>query len=161
MLELVVAMTIMATLSTATMVLLRTSQTAWNRHQADYARRQNAVAAARHLVRKIRQAAAVAAISPAADPSGSLSIERGDGAIYVWDHDSVADEILYGQNTATDPLADSITALSFTGYKADGTTTTVAPESIYSVRFQISYELERAAGPTVEQITGQAWLRRW
>lgn len=161
MLELVVAMTMMATLSTATMVLLRTSQSAWNRHQSDATRRQNAVAAARHLVRQIRQAASVAAISAATDPSGTLSIERNDGTIYVWDHDSGVDQVLYGQDTATQILADSITALSFTGYRADGTTATVNPESIFSVRFVISYELERPSGPVTEQITSQAWLRGW
>ena len=161
MLELVVAMTMMATLSTPTRVLLRTSQSAWSRHQADYARRLNAVAAARQMVRQIRQAASVTAISAATDVSGTLSIERSNGDIYVWDHDNGADQVLFGQNTATDPLADSITALSFTGYKADGTTATVAPELIYSVRCELSYEVERPSGPATEQITTQAWLRRW
>lgn len=161
LLELVITMAMTAALTTASITLLRTSQTAWNRHHNDQQRRQNAAAVLRHMVRRVRQATAVTAITAATDASGSLSTMRVDGTTLVWDHDNVGNQVMYGETTATSLLARDVTAMTFVGYKVDGVTQTVDTALIHSVRCTVAYSVERPTGPATEQISCVAWLRSW
>ncbi|MEQ8211071.1 MAG: prepilin-type N-terminal cleavage/methylation domain-containing protein [Lacipirellulaceae bacterium] len=161
LLELSIAMAMMAALSAASMVLLRTSQNAWNRHRDDHERSQSASAALRHIVRNARQSVAVTAITSPTNNSGSLSLQRSDGAILVWNHDGVNDQVNYGITTASSLLSNYITALTFTGYKADGISTTEDVDLIHIVECTVTYELDRPTGTTAKQLTSRAWLRSW
>ena len=161
LLELVVAMTMMAALTAASVVLIRTSQSAWNRHRSDYQRRNAAAATLRHITRQVRQATAVAAISGPTDNSGELTIHWFDGSMRVWDHDDSTDKVWYGVSTASELLAENITALTFTGLKADGTTPTVEAGLIHSVRCELEFEVDRSTGTATERIATEAWIRSW
>lgn len=154
-------MAMLAALSAASMVLLRTSQSSWSRHRDDHERVQSASAALRHIVRSTRQALAVTAISGPSNNSGSLSLLRSDSTTVVWAHDSVNDRINYGETTASSLLSNYITELNFVGYKADGTTTTEEVDLIHIVECTVTFELDRPAGPTTKQLTSRAWLRAW
>ena len=161
LLELVITMAMTAALTTASVTLLRTSQTAWNRHHSDQQRRQNAAAVLRHVVRRVRQATVITAISAAADASGSLSAMRVDGTTLVWDHDNGSNQVLYGETTATSLLARDITAMTFVGYKVDGLTPTTDVGLIHSIRCTVAFPVERPSGPATEQTSCLAWLRSW
>ena len=71
LLELIVSTAMLAALTTSCMVIVRTSYTAWNRHEDDHTQRQAGLDVLKHIVRKTRQIKAVTAISSASDISGS------------------------------------------------------------------------------------------
>src|SRR5688500_8241087 len=86
--EVIAATAILATLTTASFALVRTANDAWRRHRDDMLQRGQATATLQHLVRRIRQASNVAAISTAADMSGSLTLQMPDGSTAMWDHNA-------------------------------------------------------------------------
>ncbi len=161
LLELIVSTAMLAALTTSCMVIVRTSHTAWHRHEDDHALRRSGLAVLEHIVRQTRQATAVSAISLAADNSGSLSILDINGNILVWEHDASTKEVLYGITTATNVLATGVQELSFTGFKVDGTTATTQTDIIHLVQCTAKVNLTRPAGPQAVVTSSRAWLRAW
>jgi prepilin-type N-terminal cleavage/methylation domain-containing protein len=159
--EAIAATAIMATLTTASFALLRTANTAWLRHRDDTGARREAVVALQHITRRVRQAIRVTAISAASDASGALTLLMTGNATAMWDHDSGTNRILYGTTSANNFLAPGITALTFVGLKADGSTTTVEPDLIHAVRTTINYAVTRPSGTVAETLSSTAWLRSW
>src|SRR3954454_19195444 len=104
LLELVVSCAMLAVLMVAVGGVLRTSRQAWEAHEGDYTRLQALHSTVRHLVRYVRQAAAVAEISPASDLSGRLGLKLIDGSVVVWDHDSTTNKVNFGVTTPTSLL---------------------------------------------------------
>ena len=161
LLELTVTVAILAMVSTATMGLVRTSYTAWNRHDDDQTQRREALALLKHLSRHIRQARAVLDISASSDTSGNLSLLMSDGATYVWEHNSVNKEVTFGIGTASSLLATGIEELSFQGLGADGTTEVTDVGLVHSVTPTVSFDLVRPASTDTETNSCRAWLRSW
>jgi len=161
LLELVVSTAMLAMLSTACMMLVRTSYTAWNRHEDDHAERQEGLAVLRHIARQTRQSTAVMAISEASDNSGSLSLLTADGQTQVWEHNAGTKEVLYGIGTATEVLATEIEELTFVGQNVLGSVQTTDPGLIHSVQCTTKVNLTRPSG--IETVTSscRAWLRAW
>lgn len=160
LLELVVACAMLAVLLVAVGGVLRTSRQAWDAHEADYTRLEALHATVRHIVRTVRQAARVTEISAAADDSGRLGLQLVDGSTVVWEHDSATSRVTYGVTTPTDLLAENITTLRFTAYKADGVTTTAVPSEVQNVLVEASVTLPRESGGT-KTISSWAWIRSW
>ena len=161
LLELIVATAMLAMVTTASMVLVRTSYTAWNRHEEDHAQRQAGLAVLRHITRQSRQARAVMAISAASDNSGSLSLLTTDGQLLVWDHDLATKKVLFGVDTATETLATGIEELTFIGFELNGTNQTTETGLIHSVNCTTKVNLTRPAGTEVATSSCRAWLRAW
>lgn len=159
--ELTVTAAILATVSTATMALVRTSYTAWNRHDDDHSQRREACALQRHLSRHIRQAVAVMEISDSTNTSGNLSLLMSTGDIYVWQHDAGSHKVRFGLNTASSLLASGVEELTFRGYKADGTTETSDVGLIHAISPSTKYNLVRPSGVQQNTNSCQAWLRSW
>ena len=151
----------LATLTTSCMVVVRSSYTAWNRHEDDHATRQAGIAVLKHIVRQARQARATIAISLASEKSGSLTLLSSDGNLLIWEHDSSSKEVRYGVNTATNVLATDIEELSFIGLKADGTTSTTDPGLIHSIQCTAKVDVTRPAGTETVTTSCRAWLRAW
>src|SRR5262245_16437993 len=133
LLELVISASMLAVLMVAIGGVLRTSRQAWEGHDEDYRRLEALHATVRHIVRYIRQADGVTEISLASDTSGRLGLLLVDGSTVVWDHDSTTSKVNYGVTTPTNLLAENITALRFTGYKADGVTTTTTVSQVQNI----------------------------
>jgi prepilin-type N-terminal cleavage/methylation domain-containing protein len=161
LLELMVTTAMLAVLSTATMVLVRTSYTAWNRHEEDQETRQASIAVLRHIVRHVRQATAVTAISGAGDHSGTLSVLTTSGETLVWDHDAATKRVLFGISSANQVLATDIEKLNFVGYRTDGTTPATDVGLIHSIRATTEVALMRPTGAEAVTTSCQAWLRAW
>ena len=161
LLELTVATAMLAVLTTSSMVLVRTSYTAWNRHEDDHLQRQEGIAVLRHIARHVRQAKAVMAISAASDNSGSLSLLTTDGNVLVWEHDAATKEVRYGIATATNVLAKGIEELTFVGIKVDGVQQTTEVGLIHLVQCTAKFNLARPAGSVLETLSCRAWLRAW
>ncbi len=161
LLEMSVSLAILATLATSSVVLVRTTYTAWNRHEEDHQQRRAAVAVLRHLMRNTRQAIAVTAISAASDPSGTISLSMSSGSLLVWDHNATTKEMRFGTNTATNLLAKNIEEFTLVGIKMDGTTPTTDPDLIHSVRCTVKFNLTRPSGTQLKTVSCQSWLRSW
>src|SRR5215211_3237182 len=97
--EMIAATAIMAMLTTSSFALVRTANDAWRRHQGDSQQRREAIAALQHVVRRVRQANQVTAISTAADMSGFITLQMADGTAALWDHDGATGQVLYGTVT--------------------------------------------------------------
>jgi prepilin-type N-terminal cleavage/methylation domain-containing protein len=161
LLELTVSTAILALVATASMALVRTSYTAWNRHDDDQAQRQEAAAVLRHIARNVRQARGVMAISSAGDNSGTLSLLMPNGQTYVWDHNGGTKEVQFGIGSATSHLASNVEQLNFRGLKIDGVTETTEVGMIHSVLCTVRFNLTRPTGTQLVTVSSQAWLRAW
>jgi type II secretory pathway pseudopilin PulG len=160
LLELVIATTLLAVVMTSVSVVLRTGRQAWEAHEASYARVEAAQATLRHIVREVRQADDVVALSAADDNSGSLSLEMRNGDIKVWDHDAGTNSVNYGIGAANSLLAPDITGLRFTGFETNGTTTTTLPEDVQALRVEVTIPLPAGAGGS-GVFSSWAWVRSW
>ena len=160
LLELIIASSMMALLLTAVTLVLRTSRQAWEAHEGDYTRLEGLHGSLRHIVRQVRQADAVTAISAATDNSGGLSLAMPGGSTIVWDHDGTTSTIKSGVTTADQLLANNITGLNIVGYKADGVTATTVPAEIQSLRIAVTVQLPREQFGT-RTYSSWAWVRSW
>ena len=160
LLELILATTLLTGMVVATAVVLRTGHVAWQANQADAELVSAANATVRHIVRRVRQAEAVAAISDPSDTSGSLSVLMPSGATMVWNHDGATRQVLFGTGSADSLLGQEIATLGFAGYEADGTTQTTVPADIQSIKCHVTVELPRKTNGTCS-VSCWAWLRAW
>jgi prepilin-type N-terminal cleavage/methylation domain-containing protein len=161
LIEAIAATAIMATLTTASFTLVRTANTAWLRHRNDSGQRREAVVAMQHIMRNVRQASRVTAISTAADTSGAVSLLTPAGVVAQWDHNSGTNQVLYGTASPTNLLATGITELTFVGLKADGATATTQTDLIHAIRSTIKYTIARPTGTATETLSATGWLRAW
>jgi hypothetical protein len=160
LLELVIASALMTTVVTAAAMLLRGVHSAWLAHEGDSELVEAGHAAVRHIVRKVRQAQSVSAITASGDAAGSLSVVDPGGATIVWARNAGNNEVNFGTGTADQLLAEGIAELRFIGYKADGATVTAVPAEIQAVRCQVRIDLPRDTGGS-RTIASLAWLRSW
>lgn len=160
LLELMIATTLMTAMVGTVGVVLRTGHMAWEAQQGDAAKIMAANATLRHIVRRVRQAQEVTAISNSSEKAGNLSLLMPSGETLAWTLDTPAEEALFGVDSADNLLSRGITELSFTGYEADGTTETTVVDDIHSVKCQVVVELPRDANGT-RTVSCRAWLRAW
>lgn len=159
--EVIAATAIMAALTTSSFALVRTAHHAWSRHRDDALKRQEAIATLHHVMRRVRQATAVTAISAATDASGALALQMADGSAAMWDHDAGTARALYGSTSPTNVLAEGITEMRFVGMTANGLTATTDVTKIHLVSCTVKYALSRPSGSTTETVSCIAWLRSW
>ncbi len=160
LLELVVATSMLAMVMGAVSMILRTSRQAWEAHEGDYTQVEAAHATLRHLVREVRQADAVTAISPAADNSGQLGLMMPTGETRLWDHDGATNTVNYTATSGSGMLADNITGLRVTGYKPDGTTATTVPSEVQFLKIDVSVQLPREVNGA-RVVSSYVWVRAW
>ena len=162
LLEVMAATAMMATLMASTVVLVRSSYAVWQAHEADMERAETAYATLRHVVRSVRQATSVAAISTAADTSGNLSLVMDTGETLLWQHAGAGGQVYYGvaPSSADQLLADNIDAMTFVGYEADGSTATTVVGDIHSIKCTVTVTMP-AGGGSSRTVSSWAWLRSW
>lgn len=155
--EVMTTLAIAASLMTASMVVLRSNYGVWTHHEASLDRAGAANAVLRHVVRGVRQAADVTAITPSTSASGSISLLRDDGSTETWTH--AAGSVTYRLDTgAEQTLADTISSMVFEGYEADGTTLTTTAADVHVVRCVVTTNLPDEGDRTV---SSYAWVRAW
>lgn len=159
MLELVVATAMLATVMTAVISLIRTSHAAWEAHEQDYERMENAYATLRHIVRCARQAQAVTHITDPSNPSGQITLLMPSGELHTWQLKS-NDSVYYGIGAPNHLLATDINELVFLGYRADGVTQATSVEEIQLVECRTKTILLHGAGES-RIVRCKAWLRSW
>lgn len=157
LIELMVAAGLTSALMASSFVVLRSSYAAWLAHEDDLAHAANATAVLRHLVRNVRQATEITALSAPLDTSGSLSIRRDDGSTMTWSHTGT-EMTLQIDSGASQPLASDIVTFSLTGYQADGVTTTTDPTAAQALRAVIT-----TAPPVggLRTTSSYVWVRSW
>lgn len=157
LIEMVAATAIMATVMASVVVLIGSGYSVWNAYQDDIEINENAYGVLRHVVRQLRQADAVTAISAPSDTSGSLSFLDSSGATKSWSHSG--DQVFFNNGSGNQLLAQSIDQLSFVGYDAAGNQTTV-PEDIQRVQCAAQVTLTQGGGVPKSAST-TAWIRSW
>jgi len=155
-----VATTIMATLMTSVVVVVRSGYAAWNAAEADVDVLENAYGVLRHFVQQLRQAKSVKTMSHPSDTSGYLFFATADGTIRSWSHNSSLKEVLFDNGISSGLLANNIDAISFIGYEADGSTPTTQVDDVQVVKCSVQVTLPRSTG-SARTISCRAWLRSW
>jgi type II secretory pathway pseudopilin PulG len=159
LLEMVIASSMLALLLTSMSVVLRTGRQAWEAHEADYIRIEALHSTLRHIVRQIRAADAVTAISASNVNNGSLSLRMDDGSIQAWLRDN-SNNVWSGITTANQLLGTGITQLRFEGLRADGVTPTTTVSQIQCIRVTAQVQLPRETGGA-KSASSLAWIRSW
>ncbi len=160
LLEMMVATTIMATLMTSVVVVMRSGYSVWNAQEADIDVLENAYGILRHFAQQMRQAESVTAISAPSDTTGDLSFLSATSTTRSWSHNGGPQEVSFNNGVSSGLLAKDIDALSFTGYEADGTTQTTAVDDIQVVKCSVQVTLPHGAGVT-RTVSCRAWIRSW
>jgi prepilin-type N-terminal cleavage/methylation domain-containing protein len=159
LLEMMAATAIMATITASVVVVMRSGYAIWNAQEADIDVLENGYGVLRHFFTQMRQATAVTAITASNNTQGSLSFTTSSGVTRTWARDA-SSNIYFNNGTLNQLLAKNINSLTFTGYKADGVTTTTTVTDIQMVQCQIQITLPRGAGVT-RTLTCRAWVRSW
>jgi hypothetical protein len=153
------ATAIMATITASVVVVMRSGYAVWNAQEADIDILENGYGVLRQFVTETRQATAVTAITTSNNTQGSVSFTTSTGATRTWARNASSD-VYFNNGTSNQLLAKNINALTFTGYKADGVTTTTTAAEIQVVECQVQITLPRGAGVT-RKLTTRAWIRSW
>ncbi|MBI1314715.1 prepilin-type N-terminal cleavage/methylation domain-containing protein [bacterium] len=162
LLELIVAMSLLSVVLTATSSVLRTSRQVWEAHEADLTRLKTAHAVVRHIVREVREAQEVVDVDADQPVGGKLTVRLTDGDELTWQHDGSASRVLFTQasvSTSAQVVAEQIDSLEFRPILIDGS----AFEPDKTDRIQ---ELTVLAGVTLPRETpvtrnavASVWLR--
>jgi len=159
LLEMMAATAIMATLMTSVVVVMRSGYAAWNAQEADIDVLENAYGVTRHFVQQMRQATSISAITASGNTLGSLSFLTSVGVTRTWARNA-SNDVYFNNGTSNQLLAMGINSLTFTGYEADGVTTTTVVSEIQVVQCVAQVTLPRGAGVT-RTVSSRAWLRSW
>lgn len=159
LLEMMAATAIMATITASVVVVMRSGYAVWNAQEADIDILENGYGVLRHVVTQMRQATSVTAITASNNTQGSLSFTTSTGVTRTWAR-NVASDVYFNNGTYNQLLAKNINSLTFTGYKADGSTVTATPAEIQVVECRAQITLPRGAGVT-RTLTTRAWIRSW
>lgn len=157
LIEMVAATAIMAMVMTSVVVLVSSGYGVWNAYEQDIDINENAYGVLRHMVRQLRQAGAITAISAPSDTAGYLSYVTPSGAARSWTYNS--GQVLFNNGTGDQLLAQSIDELNFVGYDAAGNQTTT-PDDIQRVRCTVQVTLSQGGGAP-KTISATAWVRSW
>ncbi len=157
MIELLCSLAVGATLMIATITVLRSTHTAWKAHENELSPAFNQSAVHRHIVQHVRQAGSVSAISNPTNNSGNLTIQKPDGTTYTWSLSggSVNCSVNGG---GSEPIADEISSLSFTGFEANPSNSTTTVDDIQSVRCFVGVNQPLGGNRTT---SSYSWLRAW
>jgi len=153
------ATAIMATVTASVVVVMNTGYAVWNAQEADIDVLENGYGVLRHFVRQMRQATAITAITASSNTQGNLSYSTAAGATCTWARNA-SNDVYYNNGTSNQLLAKGITSMTYTGYKADGVTTTTTVTDIQVVQCQLQIVLSRGAGVT-RTLSTRAWVRTW
>ncbi|HEX4413137.1 MAG TPA: prepilin-type N-terminal cleavage/methylation domain-containing protein [Lacipirellulaceae bacterium] len=159
LLEMMAATAIMATITASVVVVMRSGYAIWNAQEADIDVLENGYGVLRHFFTQMRQATSITAISASNNTQGSLSFTTSSGVTRIWARDA-SSNVYFNNGTLNQLLAKNILSLTFTGYKADGVTTTTTVSDIQVVQCQVQIILPRGAGVT-RTLTSKAWVRCW
>jgi prepilin-type N-terminal cleavage/methylation domain-containing protein len=160
LLEMMVATAMMATLMTSIVAVMRSGHTVWTTQEADIDALENGYGVLRHFVQQMRQADVVTVISDASDTTGDLTFTTATGVARTWSHNGGPEQVYFNNGTSNQLLAMNIDSLSFTGYEADGVTTTTAVDDIQVVKCTVQITLPQGAGVT-RTMSSRAWIRSW
>ncbi|QDU89914.1 hypothetical protein Pla175_33110 [Pirellulimonas nuda] len=160
LLELITAAAITSSLMTASLVVVRSSYEAWRLHDAEAEAADQTYAVLRHIVRSLRQAQAVTAITGPTDDAGEMSLisVSGDRVAYILTGSGVVEYWLNNESTNT-KLAHGLTGLTFQGLAADGVSTAQSPGDVQAVRILAAYN--SGFGEAGRTVTCLAWMRSW
>jgi prepilin-type N-terminal cleavage/methylation domain-containing protein len=160
LLEIMIASAMLATVMTAVAVVVRSSYASWKAHENDVERIEAAHATVRHIVRNLRQADSVTAITAKTATAGSLTVLMTDGTTLTWARNSSTNEVNHTINSVESLLSENITELSFIGYEQDATTETTTVGDIHAIKCTAKVVLPVESGGD-RTVSCWVWIRTW
>ncbi|MDI6451119.1 PilW family protein [Anaerobaca lacustris] len=157
-LEMVVAMSIMAIVMAAVLPLFAGIRNNWDTRQANAEIVQNARVLADHLHRTLATAIRITDVSPSAQENGFIEFTANDGALYRY---AVGQDgyVQFGPSGEPGDLAGPVSRFQFTCYDGnDFTTPTVEASSVRFVAVQTTFANEVPTGAD-KTFTTQVYIR--
>ena len=158
LLEAVLAMTILTTISLLGAEALRTTWQSWDIQDKRSEQLQHLEGALSHITRQLRTARNVVLVTPSTDNSGAIHITLPDTTVVEWNHDEITNEINYTANLSTSLLAAGIDELKFECYEIDGTTLTTNVPDIRTIRTTVTVIIPVQNTPY--SLSTTVWLRK-
>lgn len=162
LLELIVAMSLLSVVMTATSSILRTSRQVWEAHEADLTRLRTAHAVVRHIVREAREAREVISVDANKTVGSRLSVRLPDGDELTWQHDGSASRVLFTQTSVSKSaqvVAEQIDSLEFRPVLIDGSAyATDKTDRIQELTVLVGTTLPRET-PVRRHAVASVWLR--
>lgn len=164
LLELVIAGSMLAVVATSISVVMRTCRTVWETNDNEYGTLRQAHAVTTHFVRQARECVRVNSISTSGD---SISLSLRDGGTLTWrwaatEPSGLSNCVLvrFSNQASESPVAANISNLLFTGYEADGVTTTKTPEDIRLIKIAVTVAIPTQVGGS-GVVVSNVWVRTW
>lgn len=158
LLETVLALSLMSTISLAAVLGVRVSWQAWSIQDQRSDTFQHLNGLLTHVTRHLRSTRSVVAVSAATDTSGYITITLPDDSVVKWDHDVATSQVLYGVDPPTDLLATGIDSLKFECFEIDGVTPTIVPADIRMIRTTASVTIPVQGTPF--PLSSTVWIRK-
>ena len=157
MLEMVIALAIMATVFAAILPLFRNIQNSWDSKQAAAEALQNGRVLIDHLNRNLAKAVKITAVSDSAANDGYIQFEDNDGNNFKYD---IANSyVRFGFVGSLSDLAGQVSQLQFTCYDADDFSTPITDANhIRSVKVQTTLTNSATLGQD-KTFTASVYLR--
>lgn len=157
LLEVMVALSISAVLMASSMVILRSSYTAWQVHEADLNVAASGNAILRNIVQTVRQAEAIVSPDSGGSSTSTLTILRADSSTITWALSG--SEVTHQINSdSAQPLAGGVTGLAFNAYLADGTTLASTADEVHAIHCEVTTNKPSGGTRTVSSFV---WMRSW
>jgi prepilin-type N-terminal cleavage/methylation domain-containing protein len=162
LIELIVAMTLLSVVMTATATVLRSARISWEAHESDMKRIRSAHALVRQIVRQVRDADEVLEITVGRSANTVLRIRMSDGDELEWRHDAVQKSVSFQQRSVSSQasvVAEYIDGLLLEPLRVDGEThSAVEKDRVQGVTVSVEVTLPRASGST-RRAVASSWIR--
>lgn len=158
LLEAVLAMTILTTISLLGAEALRTTWQSWDIQDKRSEQLQHLEGALSHITRHLRTARNIVAIPSPTDESAKWKVTLPDSTIAEWNHRDADKKIDYKVNAVNYLLATNIDKLKFECYETDGITLTTNLPDIRMIRITATVIIPDQNTPY--SLSTTVWLRK-
>lgn len=162
LLEMVISMTLLSVVMSASTVALRTGRQAWEAHETDSVRVRTAHACIRHIVRATREASEIVSVTMSAPTGSRLVVRLTDGDTLTWEHDPSRKRILFTQSSVSASpsiIASNIETLEFRPSRIDGGRFRAdMMDRVQQLEISVGVTLPRET-PVTRSAVGTVWLR--
>lgn len=162
LLEMIISMTLLSIVMSASTVALRTGRQAWEAHETDSIRTRTAHACVRHIVRAAREASEIVSVTTGVPTNTRLVVKLNDGDTLAWEHDAARKQILFTQSSVSSSpsvIANDIETLEFRPFRIDGRRFRASLiDRVQQLEVSVGVTLPREI-PVTRRAEGTVWLR--
>lgn len=162
LLEMIIAMSLLSVVMGAVTTVLRTGSQALEASEVDLSMTRTAHATVRHIVRQVREASDVIAVTSGENTNSRLEVRLSDGDRLIWEHDAPTRQVFFTQTSVSPQaslLATDIEQLIFHAGQVDQSDFSADRlDRVQLLKIEAVYHLPGRASAGQRAI-GQVWLR--